>query len=57
MSDVQELVIVGSGPAGYTAAIYAARVSSQMSPMTVSPLALRNVPVRIVSAVRCAALH
>ena len=30
MSDVQELVIVGSGPAGYTAAIYAAR--DQLSP-------------------------
>jgi alkyl hydroperoxide reductase subunit AhpF len=25
MSDIHELVIVGSGPAGYTAAIYAAR--------------------------------
>ena len=25
MSDIRNLVIVGSGPAGYTAAIYAAR--------------------------------
>ena len=31
MSDVHELVIVGSGPAGYTAAIYAAR--AQLSPI------------------------
>jgi thioredoxin reductase (NADPH) len=31
MSDVHELVIVGSGPAGYTAAIYSAR--AQLSPI------------------------
>ena len=31
MSDLHELVIVGSGPAGYTAAIYAAR--AELSPI------------------------
>ena len=31
MSDINELVIVGSGPAGYTAAIYAAR--AQLKPI------------------------
>ena len=31
MSDVREVVIVGSGPAGYTAAIYASR--AQLSPL------------------------
>ena len=31
MSQVRELVIVGSGPAGYTAAIYAAR--AQLKPL------------------------
>ena len=31
MSEVHELVIVGSGPAGYTAAIYAAR--AQLNPI------------------------
>ena len=31
MSDVRDVVIVGSGPAGYTAAIYASR--AQMNPI------------------------
>ena len=31
MSDVREVVIVGSGPAGYTAAIYASR--AQLKPI------------------------
>ena len=31
MSEINELVIVGSGPAGYTAAIYAAR--AQLKPI------------------------
>ena len=31
MGDVRNLIIVGSGPAGYTAAVYAAR--AQLNPL------------------------
>ena len=36
MADIKELSIIGSGPAGYTAAIYAARAN--LNPILISGL-------------------
>jgi len=45
VSDINEVVIVGSGPAGYTAAIYAARAQLKPIIYELKDLMLRLLPM------------